>query len=93
MATKDPRLWSYARRQLRKTTGALGLPCRKCGQPIDYNGPWDLGEIIPRTYGGDPLDPTNVAAECQRCNRAAGAAITNQRRNTQHTRPIEAKEW
>ena len=72
MAANDPRLKTPARKRLRAAVAQLGHPCRKCRQPIDYDGPWDLGEIIARDHGGDPLDPDNVAAEHVRCNRSAG---------------------
>lgn len=80
--SSDPRLKTPARKRLRAAVAALGLPCNKCGQPIDYTGAWDLDELTPRIHGGNPLDPGNVAPAHTHCNRAAGAAITNTRHTT-----------
>ena len=80
MPSSDPRLKTGARRRLRERVASLRQPCHKCGREIDYSGPWDLDEIVPRVLGGDPLDPGNVAASHVRCNREAGARITHARR-------------
>ena len=81
MPSSDPRLKTRARKQLRQRVALLLQPCHKCGNAIDYAGPWDLDELLPRALGGDPLDPGNVAAAHVHCNRAAGAAMTNAARS------------
>jgi 5-methylcytosine-specific restriction endonuclease McrA len=78
-------------------------PCWRCGRDIDYDGPryriingrrrenpnaFDADHWPPRSQGGGPTDlrPAHV-----KCNRAHGAALTNNR----DTRiiPFTTKEW
>lgn len=78
----DPRLKTYQRKQLRAQIGALQLPCWICGGPIDYAAPryhplaYVLDEVMPRAFGGDPLDPGNVNPAHWRCNAKHGQQIT-----------------
>jgi len=80
----DPRLSSHARRTLKRELGAMWAaqdrPCAKCGRSIDYGRTWDLGEIVARMHGGDPLDRNNVQPEHPRCGRSAGATMGNRAR-------------
>ena len=77
----DPRLKTYARRLLRKAKAAGHPPCALCGGPIAYDAPrwhplsYDLDEILPRAFGGDPLDPANVRPTHAHCNRSKGRAV------------------
>ncbi len=93
--TGDPRLKTPARKALRARVAALGLPCHRCGHPINYTGPWDLDELLARDDGGDPLDPTNVAPTHVTCNRAAGARRTNAKRRARGgaERSTTANRW
>ena len=93
MPSSDPRLKTPARKKLRQRVALLLAPCHKCGQIIDYAGAWDLDEILPRALGGDPLDPGNVAAAHVRCNRAAGAAMTNAARSPGSVRWGSSRRW
>lgn len=93
MPSNDRRLKLAVRRRLRTQVGARGLPCHLCGQPIDYSGPWDLDELIPRALGGDPLDPAGVAPAHARCNRAAGGRLRHQLHPKVRPTPTEAGEW
>lgn len=58
-----------------------------CGKPISAVFPWPdprcvtVGHIVPLAYGGDPLDPDNLRAECLACNTAEGARMTNAARS------------
>jgi hypothetical protein len=47
--------------------------CRRCGQPIDPEEPWDLGHIEAHVDGGQ-LTRDNLAPEHRRCNRSAGGS-------------------
>ena len=101
--TGDPRLKTWARKQLRNRKAVGHPPCWKCGQPIDYSAPagsplaYELDEIVPRYLGGDPLDPSNTAPAHARCNRVegarVGAAITNGNRVPSRPTAVEADEW
>lgn len=91
--TGDPALKTRERAALRQAVGrtvAMGrgceLPnCKYPGIPIDLlatTGPFRyvLDEIIPRDLGGSPIDPNNVRPGHHSCNAAAGAHITNAKR-------------
>lgn len=53
----------------------MGLPCAICGCPIDYELKtphplsYELDEIVPRRFGGSPIDPNNVQPTHRACNR------------------------
>ncbi len=97
--TGDPALKTPARLRLRDAVKALGLPCARCGNPIDYTlkgpHPWSyvLGEIIPRYLGGSAEDPNNVQPEHWRCGAQDGARITNAKRSSRTARPATASRW
>ncbi|MEU0109522.1 HNH endonuclease [Streptomyces sp. NPDC006251] len=65
---------------------ALGLPCWRCGHPIDYSltgyaaqrSRWafTLDHAIPLSLGGDLLDPANARSAHRRCNSARGNRIS-----------------
>lgn len=46
-----------------------GGVCGRCGQPIDPDGPWDLGHVVPHAAGGR-LERSNVRPEHVTCNRS-----------------------
>lgn len=93
MPSSDPRLKSGGRKRLRGAVARQGLPCNKCGQPIDYSGPWHLDELLPRVFGGDPLDPGNVAPAHVACNTAAGARLANTLRRARRDRTKTSGVW
>jgi 5-methylcytosine-specific restriction endonuclease McrA len=55
-------------------------PCHLCGQPIDQTLPRNhryplsssVDELTPIAYGGDPLDPANLAESHRVCNLSRG---------------------
>ncbi len=53
------------RRRWEPTVKSGQATCYRCGEPIDPDGPWDLGHNDDRTAWTGP--------EHQRCNRGAGA--------------------
>jgi 5-methylcytosine-specific restriction endonuclease McrA len=68
-------------RRIRAQILAQGKPCWICRQPIDLTIPWrdpytgaanpwsaTIDHLQPLARGGDPLDPTNLAAAHRRCN-------------------------
>ena len=73
-------------RRLCSQQRALGLPCWRCGHPIDYSlasyaaqrSRWafTLDHAIPLSLGGDLLDPANARSAHRRCNSARGNRIT-----------------
>lgn len=59
-------------RQVWATSVSRGeTPCRRCGRAILPGQKWDLGH----TEDGSPSQPEHAS-----CNRAAGAAVTNELR-------------
>jgi hypothetical protein len=96
----DPRLKTAARRRLRALKARGRPPCWICGGDIDYDAPrnhpdsYELDEVVPRAYGGNPLDPSQTAPAHARCNRRGGATITNRTLGrTPRLVPVEADEW
>lgn len=83
------------------TGGGRTAPCARCGGEIDRRrgarGPWslDVGHIVSRYearrlgWSEDKIHAQeNTQAEHRRCNRAAGAAITNAiREASKNTKP------
>lgn len=69
-------------RRLCATQRALGLPCWRCGQPIDYTlrgldaqrstEAFTLDHYQPISRGGSLLDPRNARSAHRRCNSARG---------------------
>jgi 5-methylcytosine-specific restriction endonuclease McrA len=87
----DPRLGLRRRRVLRELIAGNREPCPYCGGDIDYDGPWDLDEIVPRALGGDPLELHNVRAAHQYCNRAQGAYVKRIAGRT--WAPLDHADW
>lgn len=73
-------------RRLTAYQRGLGLPCWRCGRPIDYSltgyaaqrSRWSftLDHAIPLSLGGDLLAPSNARSAHRRCNSARGNRIT-----------------
>lgn len=73
-------------RRLTAQQRALGLPCWRCGHPIDYSltgyaaqrSRWafTLDHAVPLSKGGSLLDPANARSAHRRCNSARGNRIT-----------------
>ena len=91
MPSNDPYLKTPAWQKIRAYWLASTEPCARCGGPIDRRrrarGPWalDVGHIVSRYEArrlGWPESEIhsirNTQPEHRRCNRAAGAMITNQ---------------
>ncbi|GAB6902500.1 hypothetical protein [Kineosporia succinea] len=92
--TGDPALKTYARKQLRAAILIEVKAGRGCEKPrclmrtraiawwLPRTSPWsyDLDEILTRDQGGSPTDPHNVRPAHARCNRSAGAGLTNSKR-------------
>ncbi|UDY36277.1 HNH endonuclease [Dermatobacter hominis] len=82
--TRDPRgtaAWKRIRRSVQASVRASGATCHRCGAFIRPDEPIDVDHLVPVAV--DPsraLDPTNVAPCHRRCNRAAGAQMTNAKR-------------
>lgn len=72
----DPRLKGHKRRVILANLRAQRLPCWICGLPIAYDGvdnqrhPLAMvgDEVVPRSMGGDPKDPSNVRPAMRLCN-------------------------
>ena len=64
----------HRRRQLVARIKATSTHCALCGQPLNPNAPHQdpaetvIDEDIPRSRGGDPLDPANTNAMHRWCN-------------------------
>ncbi len=85
----------HRRRELRRWLAAQGAPCHLCGQPIDYSLDWwtdpedgrrkrhplsfEVDEIVPVSFGGDPLDRGNVLPAHRICNERRGNAALHAR--------------
>jgi 5-methylcytosine-specific restriction endonuclease McrA len=58
---------------------AKGLPCARCGYPIDpelnakHPLSFTLDHAVPLAKGGSLLDPANARSMHRRCNSAKGA--------------------
>jgi hypothetical protein len=97
-STTDPRLKSYARKQLREKVAGLGLPCHICGEDIDYTlktphpYAYQLDEIQPRRFGGDPLSISNVSPSHATCNRSRANQF-DPRSRQYHGLPLDADDW
>ena len=81
--------WAHQKERARQVMALQdGTPCPRCGRPMwrRYARLLDLDHVIPRHFGG--TDGPKVLAH-RRCNRAAGARITNkikQARRAAYTR-------
>jgi 5-methylcytosine-specific restriction endonuclease McrA len=83
-------------RRLCAAQRALGLPCWRCGKPIDYRltglvaqrSPWafTLDHLIPLSLGGSLLNPANARSAHRRCNSARGNRL-------QYTQPAASRRW
>jgi 5-methylcytosine-specific restriction endonuclease McrA len=60
---------------------AKGLPCARCGYPIDptlnarHPLSFTLDHVIPLSKGGSLLDPANARSMHRRCNSAKGNRV------------------
>lgn len=91
--------WKYHSHRARKLLGqqiALGVAvCSKCGQAVTPAQLWDVDHVIGQDVAPHLIDdPTNWAVAHRRCNRAAGAAYGNRKRNP-YPRPVPppSREW
>lgn len=79
----DPR-YKRARSAYLREAKALGLPCAKCRQPIDYDRPWTPGDVdyptinhrTPLAHGGDPFDADGFEPMHFGCNSGLGAGVS-----------------
>lgn len=73
------------------------MPTREIDWTAPARTPWAyvLDEIIIRDHGGRADDPENVRPAHHRCNSAAGARITNAKRQASNpaARPATASRW
>ena len=70
-------------RRLSANQRAKGLPCRRCGQPIDYRlqypdpASFSCGHIIARSVRPDLAeDPDNLCSEHLRCGQSGGSTLS-----------------
>jgi 5-methylcytosine-specific restriction endonuclease McrA len=79
---RDPRMRSGERRRLIKAAKQPGASCWVCGGTIDTTlkrgdpASFTLDEIIPRSSGGDPLDPNNTKPAHLSCNSRRGGRLS-----------------
>lgn len=94
----DPRLKVKGWVMLRNYWRARGLPCARCGDPIDYKdrtkGPSSLvvGHIVGRDEGGDDTID-NTQPECALCSSKSGNLYRRVKEGRAIQRPIQTKEW
>lgn len=79
MSPVNPRAGRPRRRAI-AAVRASGAPCHICGLPIDltldpirHPLASTVDELVPLRFGGDPLDPANIAHSHRTCNSARGA--------------------
>jgi len=75
--------YQRARKAYLREAKALGLPCARCREPIDYDRPWTQGDPeyptinhrIPLAHGGDPYDADGFEPMHYGCNSGLGAGV------------------
>jgi len=77
MATRDPRLWGRAYRELRLWVLARdGYLCQIHG-PRCSRYATQVDHVVARADGGDLFNPANLRAACRPCNARLAANRTN----------------
>lgn len=78
---------------------ATATHCERCGKPISAVFEWPhpncvtVGHIVQLEYGGLPYDPSNLRAECIKCNSGEGARMTNAKRADRDYTSYENGDW
>ena len=76
----------YAHRRARAAVLSVATRCAVCGEAPTRDNPLTLGHLKARANGGG-LEPSNLQAECRRCNLSQGATDRRPRFNLSATFP------
>lgn len=89
----------HRRRQVRAQVLREETECWICGKPVDKTlktpHPWspEVDEIVPRAFGGSPIDRRNCRLAHRICNQRRGTGTRGKRRGAKVQSFVTSRRW